>query len=256
MIELIREKLYASIDEKYRDFNRSLVPGETAPMLGVRMPCLREIAKEIVKNSLDKQVRVNRSKSGDALPGEQSGAYQYIEELLQLEKDGQPYHEELLLHGMVIGYLKCDMDKRKQLLDEFVPVINNWAVCDSCCMTYKFMKKDQEEWLAYLGKFIQSAEEYKIRFAVVCLLDHFVNEAFAERVIDIMGEIEHEGYYVKMAVAWAVSVCYVKFPKETEKLFLEDKLDDFTHNKAIQKIRESYRVSKEDKDRLNLLKRK
>lgn len=255
MIEQIREILEASVDEKYRDFNRSLVPGAIAPMLGVRMPRLREIAKDIAKNTANMPVPVNKNKSGAALSSEQNVAYQYIEELLQLEKDGEPYHEELLLHGMVIGYLKCDMDTRKQLLDEFVPAINNWAVCDSCCMTYKFMKKDQEDWFAYLGKFIQSAEEYKIRFAVVCLLDHFVNEVFIERVVSIMGETKHEGYYVKMAVAWAVSVCYVKFPKETEQLFLESRLDDFTHNKAIQKIRESYRVSKEDKERLNLLKR-
>lgn len=256
MIEQIREKLYVLIDKKYRDFNRSLIPGKIAPMLGVRMPRLREIAKEIVKSSGNQSVRMKRDKSDDTLPSEQLGAYEYIAELLQLEKNGQPYHEELLLHGMVIGYLKCDMDTRKHLLDEFVPVINNWAVCDSCCMTYKFMQKNQEEWFAYLEKFVWSKEEYKIRFAVVCFLDHFVNESFIERVISIMGEIKHESYYVKMAVAWAVSVCFVKFPKETEQLFLEGSLDDFTHNKAIQKIRESYRVSKEDKERLNLLKRK
>ncbi len=157
---------------------------------------------------------------------------------------------------MVAGYLKCDMETRKQLLDDFVPVINNWAVCDSCCMTYKFMKKDQEEWFSYLQNYLNSAKEYEIRFAVVILLDHFVNEAFIERVLNAMRTIKHEGYYVKMAVAWAISVCYVKFPKETEVLFTENCLDDFTHNKAIQKIRESFRVTKDAKDRLNLLKRK
>lgn len=255
MIEPIRRKLNASIDEKYRDFNRSLVPGEIAPMLGVRMPHLREIAKEIAKNSGSRPAAADGKQSDDRTESEQISAYQYIEELLSLEKAGRAFHEELLLHGMVIGYLKCDMETRKQLLDEFVPVINNWAVCDSCCMTYKFMKKDQEEWFPYLKSYVQSSEEYKIRFAVVCFLDHFVNEDFIARVLSIMGEIKHEGYYVKMAVAWAVSVCYVKFPQETESLFEENKLDDFTHNKAIQKIRESYRVSKEEKDRLNLLKR-
>ena len=226
------------MDEKYREFNRSLVPGETAPMLGVRMPHLRGIAKEIAKNA-----------------GEQMDVYPYIEELAGLEKDGQAYHEELMLHGMVIGYLKCDMETRKQLLDGFVPVINNWAVCDSCCMTYKFMKNDQAEWFSYLKKFLSGSGEYEIRFGVVCLLDHFVNEAYIEQVLSILEEIKQDGYYVKMAVAWAVSVCYIKFPKETERLLYENRLDDFTHNKSIQKIRESYRVSKEEKERLNLLKR-
>lgn len=240
MIEQIREELYASADEKYRDFNRSLVPGETASMLGVRMPKLREIAKKIAGKS--------KKDSEDD--------FTYIKEVTEREKCGQAYHEELLLHGMVVGYLKCDIDTRKQLLDDFVPVINNWAVCDSCCMTYKFMKKDQEKWFSYLQKYLSSQREYEIRFAVVTLLDHFVNEDFIERVLCIMKDIKHEGYYVKMAVAWAISVCYVKFPRETEVLFTENCLDDFTHNKAIQKIRESFRVAKEEKDRLNQMKRK
>lgn len=240
MLEQIREELHASADEKYREFNHSLVPGETASMLGVRMPKLREIAKRIA----------GKSKK------DSEEAFTYIKEVMEQENRGQAYHEELLLHGMVAGYLKCDMETRKQLLDDFVPVINNWAVCDSCCMTYKFMKKDQEEWFSYLQNYLNSAKEYEIRFAVVILLDHFVNEAFIERVLNAMRTIKHEGYYVKMAVAWAISVCYVKFPKETEVLFTENCLDDFTHNKAIQKIRESFRVTKEAKDRLNLLKRK
>ena len=88
------------------------------------------------------------------------------------------------------------------------------------------------------------------------MLDFFICEAFLERVLDLLSQICQEGYYVKMAVAWAVSICYIKFPRETERLFTENLLDDFTHNKAIQKIQESYRVEKADKERLNTLKRK
>lgn len=91
---------------------------------------------------------------------------------------------------------------------------------------------------------------------MVCLLDFFVQEAFIDRILNCFSDIHHEGYYVKMAVAWAVSVCYVKFPEKTEDFLLKNTLDDFTHNKAIQKIRESYRVSKEEKERLNQWKRK
>ena len=233
IIEDIRVKLQDSADEKYREFSKSLVPGDTVTMLGVRMPRLREIAKEISR---------------------QNGR-EYICAVMEEERRGQIYHEELLLHGMVIGYLKCDTEERKELLDGFVPVIDSWAVCDSCCMTYKFMKKSPDEWFAYLLRYADSSREYEIRFAVVSLLDHFITEEYIGRVLTILENIGHEGYYVKMAVAWAVSVCYVKFPDKTRKLLENGHLDDFTQNKSIQKIRESYRVSKEEKEQLIALRR-
>lgn len=233
MLEEIRMLLQESVDEKYKDFNKSLIPGESAPMLGVRMPRIREIAKKTAREN----------------------AKQYIQEVRAAEEEGQVFHEELLLHGIMIGYLKCDTDKRKQLLDEFVPVINNWAVCDCSCMTYKFMREEESEWFAYLLKYIESSREYEIRFAVVAMLDHFVTEQFIDRVLKRLDEIHHEGYYVKMAVAWAVSVCFVKFPDKTKNFLKQNNLDDFTQNKSIQKIRESYRVSREDKERIKEWKR-
>ena len=88
------------------------------------------------------------------------------------------------------------------------------------------------------------------------LLSHFVDEEHIDSVLRLMEGVRHEGYYAKMVVAWTLSVCYVKFPEKTEKILRNGSLDNFTQNKTIQKIRESYRVSKEDKQRLNLLKRK
>ena len=117
------------------------------------------------------------------------------------------------------------------------------------------MKKDPEYWYSYLLKYANSSREYEIRFAVVAMLDHLVTEEYIGCVLEVLARVRHEGYYVKMAVAWAVSVCYVKFPEQTEELLVEQKLDDFTHNKSIQKIWESYRVSKEEKDRLQKLRR-
>lgn len=233
IIDNIRERLMGEIDEKYRSFNSSLVPGDMAPMLGVRMPKLREIAKEIAREEGRK----------------------YIKAIVAMEKETTTYHEEHLLHGMVIGYLKCGIDERAELLDEFVPVIDNWAVCDSSCMTYKFMKKDMDYWFKYLLKYLESNREYEIRFAVVSFLDYFISEEYIREILKILGSIKHEGYYVKMAVAWAVSVCYVKFPERTWELLEGNELDDFTHQKSIQKIRESFCVPKEEKDRLLTLRR-
>lgn len=223
----LRGELQKHIDETYKQFHTSLVPGLTK-MMGVRIPILRELAKKAAKEDY----------------------YGFIE-------DFQPeIYEEVMIRGMMIGYAKFSMEEQKRELKKFIPLINNWAVCDSCCTTYKFMKKNQEEWFSFLEPYLNSSQEYKIRFAVVCLLDFFVQEAFIDRILNCFSDIHHEGYYVKMAVAWAVSVCYVKFPEKTEEFLLKNTLDDFTHNKAIQKIRESYRISKEEKERLNQWKRK
>ena len=140
-------------------------------------------------------------------------------------------------------------------LDRFVPMINSWGICDSSCATCHFMKKDQEYWYGYLQKWLKSSREYEIRFGVVCLLDFFINDAYIDAVLEEMKKIHHVGYYVKMAVAWAVSICYIHFPEKTQKLLKENSLDDWTHNKTIQKIRESLRISKEEKEMLKTWKR-
>lgn len=223
----VREELLRHAEEEYREFHKSLVPGLKS-MLGVRVPCIRKIAKKAAKIDYHTYAK---------------------------EADLSVY-EELMIRGMMIGYACLTTEEQKTELRKFVPHINNWAVCDCYCATYKFMKKNQEDWFSFLEEYVCSHSEYQVRFAVVCILDFFICEAFLERVLDLLSQIRQEGYYVKMAVAWAVSICYIKFPRETERLFTENLLDDFTHNKAIQKIRESYRVEKADKERLNTLKRK
>lgn len=223
----IKDRLYQLADTEYKSFNDKLIPGVT-DTLGVRVPTLRTLAKEISKGDW-------RSFTTD---------------------DAKACYEERMLHGMVIGYAKMDLKERFAQLDRFVPLIDNWAVCDSCCITYQFMKNEQEKSFAYLQKYLRSDAEYEVRFALVSLLDHFINDAYAGRVLDICNLISHEGYYVKMAAAWAVSVCVVKYPEQTYTFLENDRMDTFTHNKAIQKSCESYRVSPEFKAALRKLKRK
>ena len=222
----VRRELADNTDPKYREFHKSLVPG-LDNILGVRVPKLRQIAKKAAKDGYD-------SFAGQA--------------------DIKVY-EELMIRGMMIGYGKMDDQRRRRELDAFVPLINNWGICDCCCATYKFMEKKPKDWFDYLKKYAASDREYEIRFAVVCMLDFFLTDPFIDQVLNILGRIRHDGYYVKMAVAWAVSIAYIKYPEKTEVLFEKNILDDFTHNKAIQKIRESYRVGKEDKERLKLMRR-
>lgn len=219
--EFVREELQKNIDKKYRAFHASLVLG-IGTFLGVRVPVLRQIAKQVAKDDYQSYI----------------------------ENADMSIYEECMIRGMLIGYAKLSKEEQRQQLREFVPYINNWAICDCCCTTYKFMKKNREEWFAFLNEYLQSTETYRIRFAVVCMLDFFIEEAYIDEVLQRLLQISSEEYYVKMAVAWALSMCFVKFPEKTESVLESAQLDEETRKKAVQKIRESLQVSKEEKARL------
>ncbi len=225
-MEELREKLFSLADEKYKEFHGSLCPG-TNNIIGIRVPILRNLAGSIAKEDW--------------------------REYLKNAKDD--YYEEVMLQGMVIGLAKMEFDERIEYVKEFIPKIDNWAVCDVTCAGFKFTKKNMEEVWKFLKPYLASNKEFEIRFAVVMLLDFYITEEYIKDVLEILNNIHHEGYYVKMAVAWAISICYIKFPKETMKLLEKNNLDTFTYNKALQKITESYRVSKEEKDKIRKMKR-
>ena len=222
----IREKIFELADEKYKEFHSGLCPN-TNNIVGVRVPVLRNYSKELVKGN--------------------------FRNYLANAKD--EYYEEVMLQGMVIGLAKMELEERLEYITKFVPKIDNWAVCDVSCAGFKFAKKYQSEVWKFLKPYLESNKEFEIRFGVVMLLDFYITEEYIDKVLEIINKIQYEGYYVKMAVAWAISVCYIKFPKETFKLLQENSLDDFTYNKALQKIIESYRVSEEEKKTIRAMKR-
>lgn len=223
----IREKLFSIADGEYQKFHSGLCPG-TDNIIGVRVPVLRNLAKEIAH----------------------SGGF------LDFLNCRTMYYEETMLQGMLIGFVK-DFDAVVKYTRAFIPKIDNWAVCDVFCAGLKITKKHYDEMLAFVLPYLESANEFEVRFAVVMLLDFYVTEKYIDKIIALLDNVRHDGYYVKMAVAWALSVCYVKFPAVTmEYLKSADKLDDFTYNKALSKITESLRVSAEDKAVIRAMKRK
>ena len=233
--EKIRNVLFSLQDEKYREFSSKLSPGEET-IIGVRTPALRKYANELYKEHVIKQgVDLN----------------------VLLEEIGDDCYEEIILQGMLIGLQKkVDKDRLFKQIDEFVPKIKNWAVCDAFCGGLKETKKFREDTYDFLQKYLDSDEEYAIRFGLVMLLDYYIDEEYIDRILAKTEEITHEAYYVKMAAAWLVSICFVKLYDRT-KAFMENcKLDDFTYNKALQKARESYRITPEQKEELKLMKRK
>ncbi|WP_455656555.1 DNA alkylation repair protein [Phascolarctobacterium sp.] len=230
-MQALRERLLSLQDKKYQKFHSDLCPG-TTNIIGIRIPVLRQLASEIVRQ----------------------GEYpDYLQQALQ-----KPFHysEEATLCGMVLGLLKIDFTKLLEYLKLFVPRIDNWAVCDVTCSSLKAFRKNQQQGRRFLQHYLDSHNEYELRFAVVMLMNYYNDDAYIDDTLKELNAVRHEGYYVKMAVAWALSLCFIKHRDKTMKLFQNNTLDDFTYNKALQKCRESFRVSDGDKALLQSMKRK
>ncbi|MGN1032743.1 MAG: DNA alkylation repair protein [Intestinibacter sp.] len=223
----LRNKLFELSDEKYKKFHSGLCPN-TDNIIGVRLPQLRQIAKEIAK-------------------GDWRG---YLENCLE------DYYEENLINGLVIAYAKCNVEEKLQYIKGFVPKIDNWAVCDSFCNSLKFTTKNKETLWEFLQPYLNSSKEFEVRFAVVMMLNYYITEEYIDIVLKSLDKINHNGYYVKMAVAWAVSICFIHFEDKTMDFLKNNNLDDFTYNKSLQKICESLRVDKYTKVLIKSMKRK
>lgn len=227
MEKTIKEQIMELAEEEYRLFNSKLIPN-IDNITGVRLPALRKIAQRIARSD-------------------------WRSYLAEAEDD---YFEETMLQGMVIGYAVKDIDEMLEYTARFVPKINNWSVCDSFCGGLKHTRSHLDKVWDFLQPYLQSDQEYDLRFGAVMLLEYYVLEDYIDRVLQILDGIRHEGYYVKMAVAWAVSICYIKLPEPTLAYLQHSTLDLFTYNKALQKITESYRVDQATKQMIRSMKRK
>ena len=223
----VKERLIELSEEKYRKFSSSLIPN-IDNVLGVRLPVLRKLAKEIYKSD------------------------NWQDFLNQKQSD---YMEEVMLQGMIIGLVKDEPQNILNYIKDFVPKINNWAVCDSFCTGLKFTNTNKALVWDFLQMYFQSDKEYELRFGIVMLLSYFIEDFYIDKVLKILDKVNHEGYYVKMAVAWAVSICYIKFSEKTQKYLHVSNLNNWTYNKSIQKIIESYRIDKQTKELLKKMKR-
>ena len=227
MYKKIRQDLLALSDKKYKEFHSSLCPG-TNNIIGVRVPVLRNYAKKLSKQeNIKEYIFFNKTK----------------------------YYEEVMLQGMLIGLIKnSDINETLTMIKNFVPKIDNWAVCDICCSGLKTVNKNKELFWNFIQKYLKSKKEFELRFAIVMMLDYFIDEKYIDKVLIILDNIKHEAYYVKMAVAWTISVAFVKFQDKTMKYLKKNNLDDWTYNKSLQKICESLRVTKETKKAIKEMK--
>lgn len=239
--ETVRNRIFALAEDAYKRFSSSLIPGEET-IIGVRIPVLRQYAKELYRGW--------RQGARDASDSASAG----IDDLLKII--GDEYCEEIMLQGMIIGMQKgIDADVLFRQIDAFVPKIRNWAVCDTFCAGLKEVKKHPGKTWDFLQKYLSAHEEYHIRFGLVMLLDYYIDEAYLQDIFRWTERITHESYYVKMAAAWLLSMCFVKYYDETKAFMQSCTLDEFTYRKALQKTRESLRITAEQKAELKDMQR-
>jgi len=222
----ITKQLLSLQDQKYRDFHARLMPTvEKSRIIGVRTPVLRKFSKEIA-NSRE--------------------AEEFLNELPHF------YYEENNLHAMLIEYIKDENEQVRQL-DEFLPYVDNWATCD--LMRPKALLKNKELLLKKIQEWLKSDMTYTARFAMDMLLVRFLDEDFDERYLKWVADYKSEEYYIKMMKAWYFATALCKQYDSAVKYLVENKLDVWTHNKTIQKARESFRVDTDKKEYLKSLKR-
>lgn len=206
-------------EEDYQKFSSSLLPNVNN-VLGIRIPKLRQYAKTLVKQDYESF----------------------------LDHAGK-YMEESMLQGMLIGLIKENPEQKLERIKNFIPKIDNWAVCDTFCSGLKFAKNNQQLVWDFIVPFVSSNEEYEVRFALVMMLNYFVDEEYIEKVLKLIQTVKNEGYYAKMGAAWALSICYIKFPDKTYP-YIKDLKNQEVKIKSVRKICESLRISKEEKARI------
>lgn len=225
----IQEKLLELSDKEYKEFNSKLCPDTNKEMLGIRVPELRKLAQALLK--------------------------EYDLQTI-LDNCTDEYFEGVLLEGLVIAYAKMTFSEKLSYIKKFVPKIDSWAISDTFVPTLKVKDKDLKLAWDFITPYTKSAEEFDIRFAVIMMLDYFITEEYVDKVLEELDKIHHDGYYVKMAVAWTIAEIATQFNDKAIQYLQNNNLDNFTHNKAIQKMRESYRIDKNQKEFLKSLKRK
>ncbi len=219
--ERVMERLEALAEPEYAEFSRKLLPGDFK-VLGVRKPALHKLAKEVAREEWQEWLR------------------------------GTPCccHDEKMLKAFVLGLARPEWGEYEAMIREFVPEIDNWEVCDGFCCGLKIAREHPDLVWPLAVEYAESGREYEIRFGIVMMLTYYISK---ERLLDLFGAFDRakrESYYAKMAIAWAVSMCYVKFPEETERYLSDSGLDDWTWRKSIQKVLESRQINGEVREKL------
>ncbi len=223
MIEKIKKELFKLSDEKYKNFSCSLLPNINN-LIGVQIPKLRKIAKNISKENWK----------------------------TYLKENDDEFFELTLIEGLIIGYIKIDYCEKLKYIKKFIKKINNWSICDCFCSNLKVIKDNLDDFKVFLKDYVNSDREFNLRFYYVILTLYYIDYDI-DYVLDKIKIFNNDKYYAKMAAAWCLSICFVKDYNKTINFIKNNKIHNFVYNKGITKARESLRLNKEQKDELKIL---
>ena len=227
MNTFVNERLLALADSDYKAFNKKIIP-TNYEILGIRMPAMKKLAKELAGNP-------------------DVGIY--------LENAEYTTYEHILLYGLVLGQLKgASLDTVFRYLDPLILKFDNWAHVDTIVSAPRIFRKYPDEVFAHYLPLKTHEGEFTKRTFVIFLMDYFMDETRIDTALKHLPEVPQGQYYVDMAIAWAISVGLVKFYDKTLPMLEQRTFSKFVHNKAIQKARESYRITPETKEYLNKMK--
>ena len=222
----IQKQLFELADKKYAEFQAKLTPTVDKDLfIGVRVPDVRKLAKELYKSN------------------------QYVTFIKELP---HKFYDENMLHGLILSEFK-DYDECVAEVDKFLPFVDNWAVCD--IMSPKCFKKNKDKLLQKIIEWSKSDAVYTSRFGIEMLMTHYLNDDFKVEYLEIPAGVEVDDYYSKMMVAWFFATALTKQWDATIPYIETGKLETWTHNKTIQKARESFRITDEQKAYLKTLKK-
>lgn len=220
----LRQRLKSCGNENLKKFSERLIDTRYE-IIGLAVPYLRSFAKELAKEN-----------AFELLDDFQSESY-----------------EETCLYGYLVGEYKGDISRLKEYLTAYIPYIDNWSTCDTVVSSLKLIKKYRDEFMPFIEKYIRSDKEFEIRFAVVCLMDHYLIDGYFDKAVETVKLADTSEYYASMAVSWFIQTLFVKSKERAELLLTERVFDERTHNKAIRKICDSFRVTDEDKTEIKKL---
>ena len=216
------EKYLLSLqDLEYKKFHSGLIKTNYG-IIGIRVPIMRNIAKEIYKGNLTDYLKINDNN----------------------------YYEEIFIRGIVISKIK-DMNLLIEEFNKFVYKIDNWAICDSFCNSLKIVEKNKEVFWNIILKLIKVQDEFVVRTAIILILNYYIEEKYMDDIFNIFDNLNTDKYYINMAIAWTLCEMYIKQKDKTLKYLENNKLNSFVINKTISKIKDSYRVTQEGKEDLN-----
>lgn len=219
--QAFKAEFFAFADEKYRQFATKIGIGKIQP-LGIKAPILKTIAKELAKSNW--------------------------QEFFDAEENFCA--EVIILKGLCLGYAKIGFEEFLTYLKKFFEMVESWAETDMTTPTFKIINKNKEQIWEEIQSYLICKKEYQTRLAIIIMLDYFLTDEWIDKVLAVLPKIEQGQYYVDMALAWILSVCFVKYREKTLQIFEKKAFSKWVQNKAIQKCRESFRVSDDDKQML------